>query len=358
VWKASLALDRELPWWGLIGSAEYIYLDVRDGVQFENLNLGPATGTLPDGRDAFWGNINAGTGARSKASSKFTNNVILMKNSHDGKASNLTLSLKKPFSDSWTGQIGYSYGNSSESNAGTSSVALSNWNSMSIYNANENVAKTAAAEIQQRFSAALTWRHAFWGDYFTSVSAFTEARSGRPYSYTFSNDANGDGNGGNDLFYVPLNEGDVVFKDTVVSGQTITGATQAANFWNYITNNPYLNSHRGQVVSRNGAHSRWLDQMDLRFSQEIPGIFEGNKGQIWLDILNFTNLLNKKWGAIEEAPFNANGGQKLAVAQFGGVDPVTGKYIYRFTQPASSFVTKDNTAESRWSIQVGVKYTF
>jgi hypothetical protein len=347
-WKASLAFDHELPWWGLIASAEYIYLDTRDGVTFEHLNLGAPTGTLPDGRNAYWRTYGAvAQGSRAGANGRF-GDVVLLRNTHEGKASNLTLSLEKPFSDSWTGRVGYSYGNATEANIGSSSVALSNWNSLAVYNANENVARTSAAEIQQRFTASLSWRHAFFGNYNTTLSAFYEGRAGRPFSYTFSNDANGDGNAGNDLFYVPVDANDVIF----------TNATEAANFWNYIQSNEFLNSRRGQVISRNSARSKWVNQMDLRFSQEVPGFFDGNKGEVWVDILNFTNLLNKKWGHIDEAPFNGNGGQRLGVAQFAGIDPATGKYIYRYPQGAQDFVRKDNIGESRWAVQVGVRYTF
>ncbi|UXI69510.1 TonB-dependent receptor [Tahibacter amnicola] len=347
VWKFALAFDHELPFWGLIGSAEYLYLDVRDAVQFSHLNLGAPTGKLPDGRDAFWRNINTASGSRSGANTRF-GDVILLRNTHEGKASNLTLGLEKPFNDNWSARLGYSYGNASEANVGSSSVALSNWNSLAVYNANENLATTGAAEIQQRFTAALSWRKSLFGDYNTTMSAFYEGRAGRPFSYTFTNDANGDGNSGNDLFYVPVDANDVIIAD----------ATQATNFWNYIQSNEYLNSRRGQVVSRNGARSKWINQIDLRFSQELPGFFEGNKGEFWVDILNFTNLLNKKWGHIDEAPFRANGGQSLGVAQFGGVDPTTGKYIYRYPTAANSMITKDNTGESRWAIQMGVRYTF
>ena len=348
VWKMSLAFDRELPWYGLIASAEYIYIDTRDGVQFEHLNLGAPTGVLPDGRNQFWQNPGTGNGQNRFGRNRGFGDVVMLRNTHEGKASALTLSLEKPFSDSWTGRVGYSYGNATEANVGSSSVALSNWNSLAIYNSNENTAATAATEIQQRFTAALSWRHAFFGDYATSASAFYEGRAGRPYSYTFSNDANGDGNAGNDLFYVPRDQNDVIFTD----------ATQAANFWNYIQSNQFLNSHRGQVISRNSARAKWINQVDLRFSQEVPGFFSGNKGEVWLDILNFTNLLNKKWGHIEEAPFNSAGGQRLGVAEFAGIDPTTGKYIYRYPRDAQSFVTKDNTGESRWAVQVGVRYTF
>ncbi|MFR0657098.1 hypothetical protein SB719_21380, partial [Pantoea sp. SIMBA_079] len=75
-----------------------------------------------------------------------------------------------------------------------------------VFQANEEVASRSNYEIRDRFSAALTWQHAFFGDNNTSVSMFYEGRSGRPFSYTFDNDANGDGRF-NDLLYIPTGPG-------------------------------------------------------------------------------------------------------------------------------------------------------
>jgi hypothetical protein len=44
-------------------------------------------------------------------------------------------------------------------------------------------------------SSAKGWR--------TSASLYYEGRSGNPYSYTYTNDVNGDGVTTNDLVYVP-----------------------------------------------------------------------------------------------------------------------------------------------------------
>src|SRR5262249_5037024 len=52
--KASIGFDRELPWWGLVGTAEYVHTNVIDGILYKAINFGAPTGTLPDGRQQFW----------------------------------------------------------------------------------------------------------------------------------------------------------------------------------------------------------------------------------------------------------------------------------------------------------------
>jgi len=351
VWKASLAFDRELPWWGLVASAEYMYLDVRDAIDFEHLNLGSPTGLMPDGRNSYWTTTDptifkpGSTGGFQRANrNRAFGDVILMKSTHDGKANALTLSLEKPFADDWFAKAGWTFTNSSEVSPGTSSVALSNWQNRQVYNPNESIPSRANYEIQQRFTAALSWKHNFFEGLATSLSAFYEGRAGRPYTYTYSNDSNGDGRSGNDLFYVPLDQNDVIIKDPA----------QSQAFWDYIQSNSYLNSHRGQVVGRNAIRAPWVNQIDLRFSQEVPGFWRDAKGRIDFDILNFTNLLNKKWGHIEDVPFPG----ALAVAQYAGIDPATGKYVYNYPSAAPGLTTRDTVGESRWAVQATLRYEF
>ena len=98
-----------------------------------------------------------------------------------------------------------------------------------------------------------------------------------------------------------------------------------------------------------------MNQLDLSFVQEIPGLFEGNKGQIRFDIFNFGNMLNKKWGQI----YNPNFPYNRSMASFAGVDPATGKYIYNLVDPKTYAQQKqDDQAQSRWSVLVTVRYTF
>lgn len=352
VWKTNIAVDHELPWWGLVASAEYLYLNVQDAIYFKHLNLGAPTGTLPDGRDVFWNSLDPTkfanplrptATARGNANAKF-GDVLLLTNTDQGHASSATLSLEKPFKDDWYAKLSFTRGRSTEINPGTSSVALSNWQNMQVYNANEEVANTANYEVKNRVTLALSWRHDFFEDLTTSVSAFYEGRAGRPYSYTFSNDANGDRITGNDLFYVPAGLEDVMISD----------AAQAQAFWDYVNNNDYLSSHKGQVVGRNAVRAPWINSLDVRFSQQVPGFWRDAKGEVTVDILNFLNLLNKDWGHIDEVAFPGG----LGVAQFAGVDPKTGKYIYKFPQSPAALSRRDVAGESRWAIQVGLRYEF
>jgi hypothetical protein len=237
----------------------------------------------------------------------------------------------------------YTYTNADEVSPLTSSTSGSQWGNINTFNPNEEVNATSSYEIRNRFSAAISWKHSFFEDLDTTFSLFGESRSGRPFSYVFDNDANGDGRFGNDLLYVPTGPGDVVFGS----------AAEEAGFWAYVESNDYLNSHRGQVVARNGDRGKDVNQFDVRVSQELPGFFGDNKAEVWLDILNVGNLLNKDWGKIEEVAFPGS----LGVVEYGGIDAATGRYVYRFNTPDTTRIY-DDRGISRWSVQVGFRYEF
>ena len=184
---------------------------------------------------------------------------------------------------------------------------------------------------------------------------FYEGRSGRPFSYAFANDANGDTQA-NDLFYIPASRTDVAY----TAGSTLQ---DIEHFWLYIFNNNYLNSHMGQVARRNGDRAPFVNQIDLRIRQKFP-VFRERESEVFLDIQNFGNLLNKKWGQIEEAGFPS----RVQMARFAGVN-ASGQYVYDVSQffneapnvnaPTTPVLElRDVAAESRWSAQIGVKINF
>ena len=154
-------------------------------------------------------------------------------------------------------------------------------------------------------------------------------------------DANGDGRL-NDLLYIPAGPGDVQFGSQA----------EADAFWAYVQGNEYLRSHLGQVAERNADFSSWVHNFDVRISQELPGFFAGNKAEIWLDILNVGNLLNKDWGSIEEVGFPLMRG----VVEYGGIAS-NGQYVYRFNTPDTLNIY-DDRGVSRWALQLGFRYSF
>jgi Carboxypeptidase regulatory-like domain len=362
VWKINLAFERELPWMGLVAGVEWLRNVVEQGVAFEHLNLGAPRGILPDGRNFYWTNVLPGsfnaTGNTSAIQNRFNRNrsftdVVLLKNTTKGMSDNLTLSLDKPFENNWGARVSYTYGKSDEVSPGTSSVALSNWNGRAIFNPNETANSSANYEIRDRYTGLFTYRLAFSEDFPTTFGLFYEGRAGRTHSYGFTGDANGDGIQGNDLFYIPL-QGEVAFTAS-------SSAADIAAFEAYIESQDYLAANRGEVARRNSARSPYINQFDLRVSQAIPAGW-GNRAEIFLDIQNIGNLVNKDWGHIDEVGFPYN----LGVARMSGVN-AQGRYVY----DVSTYVNEntgavllpstgraDGIGQSRWSAQVGVRYEF
>ncbi|MDQ0010231.1 hypothetical protein J2T07_002421 [Luteibacter jiangsuensis] len=390
VWKSSLAFDRELPWDGIIASIEWQHLDTRDGIFYQNLNIGNPTGILPDGRNTYFSCIGgaqrvgnpaaincgsnanlavgasvSGNNARARSDNRFAQAVTYLTNTSKGKADSVTLSFSKALENGWAWSVSATGAHATEVNPGTSSQASSNYSNNAWTNPNEDVASTSNTNIGKRLNASLTWQHKFFGDYATTISAFYDGHDGVPYSWVFSNDANGDSYS-RDLAYIP-NRGDVILRNAAGTG----AASQQLQdqFYQYIQDDNYLRKRQGKIAGRNATKAAWVNQIDLGISQEVPGIFKGNKGEIRLDIYNFLNLVNKDWGQQSYVgfPYTRN------LAAFGGVDPTTGKYIYNlptdangnyqpgtksiYDAPTDNSATKVNPV-SRWSAMLTVRYTF
>jgi hypothetical protein len=360
VWKLSIGVDHELPWFGTIFTAEYEYLKARNAVQYQNINLGAPTGLLPDGRNSYFQNPNGSPADRNNTNRWNANpsfdSVTRLTNTDKGWSDNLTLSLKKPFSESWSGTIGVSGGRSKDVNPGTSSVAYSSYQYRAWVNPNDAELSTSNYSIPLRALASLNWQHKFFGDYTTSVSAFYDGHSGAPYSWIFGNDVNGDAVS-RDLVYIPGSASDVQWAPKVTEAMK-------TQFMDYINNDDYLKDHKGRIAQRNGGRAPWVNQLDLSFRQEIPGFFEGAKGEFRLDFYNVTNMLNKKWGVETRADFPLT----RTLADSAGVDPVTGKYIYDISgskylqdgvyRPASLKPNESINPSQRWSVLATVRYTF
>ncbi len=377
VWKFNLAFERELPALPVVGTlvagAEWLHTKTKSGIFYQHLNLGGATRTGSDGRDLFYrgegydpncyavaangnvSNLTTGTCAtpagfsrtRALSNSSF-GNVILAQQTTQGYGDAVTLTLSRPPVQGWGYGIGYTRTIAKEVSPLTSSTSNSNWNGRNIFNPNEEVLQSSNYAIRDRITANLVWQQAFIGTYRTSVGVFYEGRKGKPYSWTYNNDLNGDGISGNDLMYIPSAPGssEVIFKG---------GTAEEARFWEVVNANPALSSARGGVVGRNNSYAPWVNNVDVRLSQELPGFTSKHKAVFTLDILNFGNLLNKKWGHIDEIDFPS----RRSFVSYAGIDPATRKYIYSLAQSANSdFITKQNERESQWAIQATLRYEF
>ncbi|MEP7186188.1 MAG: carboxypeptidase regulatory-like domain-containing protein [Rhodanobacter sp.] len=359
VWKATLALDHELPWWGLIGSVELQHIKVNEGILYQAINIGPATGYLPDGREQYWatpGERGSSRDAAANRNQKFDQQSTLLTNTTKGKSDSLTLALSKPFSENWFGDLSFTLNHATEVNPGSSSQAYSGYKYVVRENVNDNIAGTADRNVPKSVKASLTWQHAFIGDYKTTISAFYSGHSGLPYSWIFSGDSNGDGISYQDPVYIPT------ANDPIVSyGKASAQVVQ--QFQDYIANNKYLSKHRGQIAGRNGDSFGWVNQLDMSFSQEVPGLFKGNKGVLRLDVYNFLNLLDKNWGQTVNSQYNTR-----TLAGYDGVN-AQGQYVYYLpTDNKGNYQSQDlirydagqnpTRVVSRWSAMLTLRYTF
>ncbi len=380
VWKANLAFDHELPWWGVVASAELLLTDVKDGIFFQRLDVSAPTAVGPDGRLNFWNaagrnpangrisggqnfGISQGTGGATAKANRPSDigDVILMRNTNKGKSQQFTIGLDKPLGDMWGWSLAYTHTVATEVSPLTSSQNTSNWGNTLAFQANEEVAYNSRYALRDRFTGTMQWKHNFFGNNATRAGLFYEGRTGRPFSYIFYNDANGDGAGTNDLFYVPENPGDVVFTG---------GAAMEQSFFNFLAANPELQRYRGQVAPANAFRAQWTNNFDVRISQELPGFMRGHKAELSFDIMNVGNLINKNWGLVDDYGFFST----RRVANYVGIcgsaataqcpAGSAGKYVYSFTGNTDNSAIqennndKGNTGVSRWSLMVGFKYKF
>jgi hypothetical protein len=271
-------------------------------------------------------------------------NVIMAKETGKGGGDALTLSLSRPSVGGFGWGMAYTLTTAKEVSPLTSSTSNSNWNGRNIFNPNEETLQNSNYLVKDRISANLSWSEAFIGKYRTTVGMFYEGRRGKPYSWTYINDLNGDGIGGNDLMYIPSapGSGEVVFKG---------GAAEEAKFWDVVNSNSALTSAKGGVVGRNNTYAPWVNNIDMRISQEVPGFLSNHKGSISFDIFNLGNLLNKKWGRIDEIGFPSN----RSFVNYNGL--VNGKYQYSLGT-TEDLVTKQASGESQWAVQVTLRYEF
>jgi len=380
-WKANLAFEMELPWYGLVAGAEALYIKTKDGIYYQNLNLGTPGAIGTDGRPLYYGLTTGANGvqngglaarcytvanntvsttagctttARAQNNAAF-GNVLMASNTDKGESRLETISLSYPMTRGLGWSVAATHTYATEVSNLSSSTSSSNYGARASFNPNEDVAANSSYLVKNRVNANVSYEKAFWGTYKTRFGMFYEGRTGKPYSWTYKNDLNGDNVSSNDLMYIPsaFGSGEVVF-----AGDTATNHANEQRFWDVVNGNKALRNAKGGVVGRNSDFAPWTNSFDIKISQEIPGMFSRNKARISLDILNFGNLLNKKWGHINEVPFASAGGYTRGFVDYAGLEAGTGKYVYNVRTQVDDYNVRQVKGESQWAAQVTVNYEF
>ncbi|WP_395377584.1 TonB-dependent receptor domain-containing protein [Marinicella sp. W31] len=287
VTKSNIALDAELPWFGLIASTEFEYIKKNEEIFYRHLNLGAPTGTLPDGRLSYKENpLDTGSSSRRFNANPEFNDVLLLTSTDGGDIKRATFSLELPQGEHWNAKASYTYTDATDVSSGTSSRAISNWNNNPTINPNEVLVGTSAYEIENAFTMYVNYQNNFFGDTITNVGLVWISRDGEPFSYTYGNDVNGDGIRDNDLVYVPNVD------EYVLSG----GSTDVDAFEAYLRESG-LDRYRGQIAPRNEFKSSRINTFDLNVSQELPA-FGRVRPTLFLNIQNFGNMIDDDWGIV------------------------------------------------------------
>ncbi len=179
---------------------------------------------------------------------------------------------------------------------------------------------------------------------------------GARHTYTFSSNVLGDK--ANSLLYIPASRNELdswnfeatEVKDDNGKKMAYTADMQRDDFWNYINNDSYLKGRKGKYTERGGAVMPWHHQLDLKFMQDFYMNIGGKRNtlQVGVDIKNFLNLLNSKWGTYKKINNDALLSYKNGTYQF---QQNNGK---RLTSVHSDYMSLNST----YSVQFSVRYLF
>jgi len=155
----------------------------------------------------------------------------------------------------------------------------------------------------QRVIAYASYRKEYAKNFASSIGLVFEAAPAGVGSYTYQGDPLNGGTGGNStLMYIPKSASDILLVPVNTGGGTITDTRTASQMWNQLNNfinqDPYLSSHRGQIAERNAAVLPWFKHLDLNLTQDfyMKSGKDRHTLRVTFDIINFGNFLNKNLG--------------------------------------------------------------
>lgn len=369
VMKLTLGVDQKLPA-NIVASLEYNYSKDINAVYFQNVNL-PSTGTPLAGSDNRLryssGKIWSGAGGATVTNPNISS-AILMTNSSKGYASFLTATLSRNTAHLST-SISYTLSKSKTINDG-GSIAQSNWRDRpTMGDLNSDELGYSNFNQPQRLIAYASYRIEYGKHFASSVGLVFEATQAGVGSYTYAGDPLNAGTGGNStMMYIPKNQSDIVLVPVNTGGGTVTDTRTPAQMWNQLNNfiqqDSYLSTHRGQIAERNAAVLPWFKHLDFNFTQDFY-MKTGKTRHTFrftFDIINLGNLLNRNWGLVQNF-------SNTSFLKFEGIapvgDPNAGKPRYSFLyQDPSNQIPYVNSYQnsfstfSRWQGQIGLRYLF
>ncbi|NCD71668.1 TonB-dependent receptor [Mucilaginibacter agri] len=367
IWRTNLAIDQKLPG-GIIGTIEAAYTKDINAIYHENLVLSDTYTTFagPEAQIRYTSkNTTPSSASAQSATNPFINGLYYMTNTKKGYSYFITGQLQKSFSSGFYANVAYTYNASKDVNDG-GSTASTIWSSRAISgNPNGDVLGNSTYVQPSRIIASIAYRKEYGKNYATSVGLIFEAANNGAISYTTANDPNNDG-AQNDLMYIPRNQSEI----TLVQNGT-TDTRTAAQLWNqlngFISQDKYLNTHRGQYAERNGAIMPYFKRADMNVTQDfyVKVGKSRNTIRLTMDIINVGNFLNRNWGTYQVSSITGGSTGNVAILRYVGTDATTGRAQYTLPYldaanqiPPTTSYKNDTSILSRWQMQFGVRYIF
>lgn len=174
--------------------------------------------------------------------------------------------------------------------------------------------------------------------------------SGRPFSLVVNGDINGDEATSNDLAFLFDPDDPATPSDVAAAMRRVL-----ANPKNVARE--YMRGHLGQIAGRNTVHAPWAGRVDVRLARTVPSV-RGQRAELTLDVFNFANLLNPRWGSQLLLPVGISNQnpvvQRIPLLNVVGFDQTTRRYRYTVNENAGVL----RRGGDPYQMQLGVRYAF
>lgn len=373
-WKVFLNAQYEL-WDGWNLGLDVVGTQVNNGLYIRDTRAAPlivngVAQRTPDGRIRYDGI--GGTAAQRAAAGITSQNLgsardLVIFNTDKGQGITAAVSLQKSFDFGLDVFGSYTYQDVDDlsSSLRFSSTQSSSYQSPAGSDPNEPAYGTAYEEIKHAFKFEASYARRFFWDLETRATLFAEKRSGRSTTFTMGDATSGRGpvfgvnRGNNHLLYVPDLSGTGGASGLDYGLVTFADAATRDNFLRAVQQ---FGLPQNQIVPKGYYQNDDIHLVDLQISQELPAYFQGHRFRVVFDIQNVLNLLNDKWGIVEEYT-DVNNLVSVACATATGAaaptgSPVCDRYRYSNFNANSLRENIDNNGKSLWAIQIGLRYEF
>ena len=355
--KLALGMDHEMPW-GMVGTFDFMYTKSLNQFYLTDINLRGVVGySAGEAGRPLYGTLNATSNATTPTRvTSAVRDVIRHRNESQDRSVSFTAQLQKRFSGRLEFNAGYTYSRTEDLFSLTSSIASSNYRFTSVDGTLENRnLRLSAFDIPHKVT--------FSGTIAAPLGVFASLiyirQSGHPFAFVTQDDANADGQGGNDLVYVPRDRNDMSIdgNGTAVAGQG-TALEQDSVFAiinGFVNSQSCLKEYRGSVLPRNSCRTDPLSFLNMRLTKSIPTL-SGHRLEMTLDVFNLLHVLNKDWGV--ERSFSAF--EQVNFLRRQGYDATNQRGIYTLSRITGTTnpLLPVKTQTARWRVQLSGKWVF